>query len=372
MQISNAFRTRKVNRSGPKKFGSNGCFVRLILLLTITISLFTWAPHASACMVCVPFPTRTAADDLIASEVVVFARENPERPYTFIVAETLKGVANNEPINLLLNSTTRRQLFVDPTSYVVLTRPTSGSRWRWHSFADKAYQDFVRHVLTHIKEWRQSQNQRFDYFETLLSSNNERLCGEAVLEIGRGPYSRIKAAASKISRKRLYEVLGKFAMFEWWPTYIVMLGQSQLAEDKAYVRANFMRSAKTASTKHLAAWTTAFVEVDGAEAVSFISEKYFAGKRSSRALLVEMQKALSVLGSESDNPLRPLIVAAYRKLLETHRSMAGYVAKDLAAWRDWSLAPLFEELRARQAITDPGTRFIVSYYLSIAHKAYVH
>ena len=104
-----------------------------------------------ACQACIPFPQKTATDYLIQADTVVFAREDPERPFSYAPVETLKGAADDGGIDLFLNSSTRRVLAADEDRVVVLVRVGDGS-WRSLGIADNDYQQVVRRIIVFANE----------------------------------------------------------------------------------------------------------------------------------------------------------------------------------------------------------------------------
>ena len=58
-------------------------------------------------------PTQTAADQIIAAEDVVLARENPDKPFTYRAVDVLKGEIAAPDIDLFANSGVRRLLAAD-------------------------------------------------------------------------------------------------------------------------------------------------------------------------------------------------------------------------------------------------------------------
>ena len=328
-------------------------------------------PQAMACVVCVPVPKETTADILLASGVVAFAREHPQHLFTYEIVEMLKGRLDNKPIGLLVDSVTRRRLSAESKSRVLLVRRSSDTPWERLGFAGAVYQSFVRMVLSQASVWRQRRGKRdrLNYFETLLTSRNDTLRRQAVLEISRGPYRRIRAAASRVSRQDIYKVLANVTWLEWSPLYIVMLGQSKVKDDRTFVARRFKSNARHGTRTHLAAWTTAFIEMERLDAVEFITANYLTRQSYDRDALLEMQKAFSVLGSEYPEQLRPAIVAAYHKLIKTHPFMSGYIARDATVWRDWTFVPHLRSIKAKAMHNDPATAYAVSNYLAVARDA---
>ncbi len=122
--------------------------------------------RAEACMVCIPFPQNTVADDLLSAKVVVLARENLKKPFSYVAVEVLKGDLDAPEIDLLLHSATRRRLALNPDRSLVLAlggvkspgvssfwRPrspdadASPSTWRSLGYASPRYEAVVREIL---------------------------------------------------------------------------------------------------------------------------------------------------------------------------------------------------------------------------------
>jgi ABC-type nickel/cobalt efflux system permease component RcnA len=109
--------------------------------------------------------------------------------------------------------------------------------------------------------------------------------------------------------------------------------------DKRYFRESFRNAERFGLTKNLAAWAAAAIELEGAEAVSFIEQRYFQQPDRTQEELLETVKALSMHGTEGRTELRDRIVASYEVLLETYPELSGYIAKDLVAWNRSELLP---------------------------------
>ena len=84
--------------------------------LGVLFAAMLMSGQANACQVCIPVPEDTAADHIISAGAVVLARENPERRFTFLAAEVLKGELGQPEIDLFVNSTTRRWLEARPAT----------------------------------------------------------------------------------------------------------------------------------------------------------------------------------------------------------------------------------------------------------------
>jgi hypothetical protein len=320
-----------------------------------------------ACMICIPVPEKTAADYLIESDIVVLAREDQERPFFYETVEVLKGSDDGAPIDLFLDSATKRMLANSPERAVVLVRADARSEWRNLGYADANYEGVVRHVIDHARAWRTADHpDRLEYFAGLLGHDNRILAELAYLEVGRAPYSKIKALSDRVRPEQMRRYLTDMAYYDWRALGILMLAHTGNDQDRQHILRSFDMAERYQILGNLAAWTTAYIETKGAGAIDRIEDRYFRGSDRTRAELTEITKALSVHGSDGHVELRDRIVDAYAVLLENHPSMVGYVARDLAAWQHWRLTGPIRAIADDRADLDHQTLFAVGYYLGLA------
>ena len=116
-------------------------------------------------------PQTTVADRLIEADVVAFARENPDQPFSYRAVEVLKGELESREIDLFVNSSTRQRLKANQDMIAVLVRDKEQS-WRSIGVADKVYQHVVRRVLAVSPEWsgEQGTEKRCEFFLTLFGT----------------------------------------------------------------------------------------------------------------------------------------------------------------------------------------------------------
>ncbi len=116
------------------------------LMPMIAAALLVVATPAHACVLCLPYPQTTNADQVIGSDTVVFARENPVKLFSYVVLETFKGHYDGSAIPLFLDSTTARTLRLNPTVQVVLVQNRPGGIWKALGLAAGEYQGVMRQV----------------------------------------------------------------------------------------------------------------------------------------------------------------------------------------------------------------------------------
>ena len=298
------------------------------------------AQAAQACQICVPFPTKSAADYLIEADAVALAREDPARPFYYSVVEVLKGDPGSEPIDLFVDSSTRRVLAAYPDRSVVLVRSTEDGEagWRRIGLADEQTGPLVREVLALAPLWDRTPRRRVEYFGKLLGHENPQVRTIAHLEVGRAPYGEIKRLGDVLSRDAIHAFLKEVRYVEWHALYILLLAQSGDERDHDTIRQSFRSASRFATTTRLAAWATALIELDGEKAIDLIDSEYFGDRERGAKELEEISKALSVHGSSGHTHLRERIVASYGKLLVLAPAMTPKIADDLIAWKRTELA----------------------------------
>lgn len=344
-----------------------------VLVLATLCALVLGASETRACVICFPYPKLTHADTLLASKVVVLAREDPARPFTLAVVEVLKGSVDHGSTGVFLPSVDRRRLALNPADGVVLVQREDV--WEWLTYAKPEYKSFMREILAHALEWRGDSGtvSRFDFFASRLNDTYADIREQAYLEVGRAPYDQIKTVAPSVPMERVRTTLANVRLIEWHRLYILILGQSSEERDRVYVRKRFENAAHHRFATNLSAWATAHVEVDPAVAIEQIEDWYFKDPERTRVELEEILQAFSVL-TTSDRllvpqrtaELRRRIAGAYASLLEHHPEMSGWVANDLRRWERQALIERLREVRRNKIALDPASAFAVDNYLSLA------
>jgi hypothetical protein len=355
--------------------GSNTSRVLVVIRLVglvIGIWLLSLAGAAHACLVCVPHPDKTAADVLIDSATVILAREHPDKPFSYAPVEVLKGQVDEGEIDLLMDSATRRILAIHPERAVVLVQKRAGERWRNLGLADADFEGIVRQILAVNPPWQplESDHQgRLTFLAPLLGHENPGIRELAYLEVGCAPYGEIRRLSAMVSRGDMRAFLRNDRYLEWHALFILMLAHTGHAPDRAYIAETFHTHQRLGIRTNLAAWATAYIEVEEGAAVSVIEERYFRNPTRSTEELVEVMKALSVHGSDGHTHLRDRIVDSYGVLLDVHPAMASYVAKDLLAWQRWDFSGVLGKILEAQADVDPLGAYMIDLYVSQAKEA---
>jgi len=348
-------------------------YIVVLIAFGCLAAAYLHSPDVQACQICVPYPEKTLADRLLEHDEIIFAREVSDTPFVFYQIEVIRGYGVTEPFKMFCDSNTRRKLKAIPDSAVVLVRKQSGD-WRPMIFADAGFLSFIRTLVSTSTDWHDysSNQERLRFFSKLLNSEDPKIHQQAYLEVGRAPYSMIKALAAEIPTTQIYDLLRNYRLVEWHNLYILMLGQSPEAKDLEYIRRKVQSAARFGSTRNLAAWVTAFIESHPDSGVDEIERMYFMSKNRTNEEIEQIMASMSVLGSQTASSdfknfkLRSRIIRSYEKLLENYPEMVAYVSKDLAAWRVQAYVEQISEIRKNLETLDASSVYLVDYYLSAA------
>ncbi len=285
-----------------------------------------------ACPVCLEMPQSTMADRLIAASDVVFARENSNKPFSFITVEVLKGDQKTSEIDVFADSTTRRLLRSDQDRVAILIRSPKTSQWTNLGVADAEFQQIVRRILLFASEWSRpsGKQQRVDFFLHLINHSDAKLRDLAYLELGRASYEMIRQLGKIIPREIIRPYLRQPRYHQWRSLAVLMLAQEPSDEEREFIKAGFHSCSRFSMITNLGAWVTAYIEVDPDHAIDLIDEHYLANQERSAEEINAVIAALLIHEQFGTPRLRKRIRLSYDIARRNHPG----VAKRLAAKTD--------------------------------------
>lgn len=326
-------------------------------VFVVVCLLSTRPDQSAACPVCAPLPQTTVADDLLAAAAVVFARQNPDAPFSYRATEILRGQLDSTDIDYFVDSVTRRRLAADPGRVAVLVLESESNVWRSLGVADREYQQVVRQVVLQAADWsgRDGRRARQAYFQTLFGSRNRAVFELAYLELGRAPYETIRRFGRRVSSDDLQPLLSRSEYLEWRSLAILLLAQNPDAEARALISTSFDDCQRLSMTKHLAAWATALLEVNGPPAVQKIERLYLQESGRSPAELQGVLTALAVHGARPDGPLRHQLDDLFRTAHQSHPVVVEqFLQNQLSAGQEQYRA-LLRELQIQTRLASDST-----------------
>ncbi len=299
-------------------------------------------PAAHACLICLPVPTTSPADYLLESEVIVLAREDPGSPYWLRTVEVLKGDPTGVDRDFFLETPLQPGLSLNRNREVICAYGSHEDRsqpeWARVGVADATFTPLVHEILQHGEQWKTNLKERAAYFAGHLGHRNQQVRALAHLEVARAPYDQIREFAGALAAEDLRASLQNFRLTEWHPLYILLLSRGGEPRDHQLIAGKVRSAAQSKRTLHLAAWVTAWIEIDPEAALEFVEKHYLVNGRRDTGEIRAIYRALSVHGNRGHVHLRDRIVEAYRQVLEQQPGLAPGIVSDLMAWERWDLA----------------------------------
>jgi hypothetical protein len=301
-----------------------------------------WPPQLLlACQICLPVPTTSTVERLFDAELVVLAQEDSQNPSSLRTLEVLKGEPAVHEIDLFLDNPSLRTLALNSQRKIICAYHADASVGRWMRVgtADGVFGPLVREILERAPEWQANPKKRLDFFANYLGHNNAQARNLAHLEFARAPYEEIKRYAGVLPAEELRTSLKNFRLYQWHALYILLLAQSGEEQDRDLIVGKVHAAEKTATPLQLAAWSTAWVEIEEESALDFLETRYLGHPGRTIEELQAVVLALSVHGANSPSSLRDRIVDGYRMVLANYPQLALRIVTDLVEWNQWGLAP---------------------------------
>jgi len=328
-------------------------------LLCLTIALFVIGGSLPACPLCLGFALKepTLADEVIAAQDVVLAEAGSE-DRVLEVKSVIKGRASLSGLRIMLPEAKGDAMFL-------LTRLDEASGWKLQGRSTVSFATFLPQLtgLSGKPSADADWVARMTAMRPFIGHPDPRIARSAWMMWAEAPYRIVKAEAHQFQRNGLRQWLADPAMAGQRSLWLVLLGLMGNEEDTAWLSAQTEAAWKAGSDPQLAALLTAFTARRGGEAVDYIGQHYL---RDRDRTLEEIQAALSALGlhgREGPAEMRQDVLAAYRVFMAERKPLAGLVARDRAAWKQWEFAPAFQAMLASPEPIHPNARAAINDYL---------
>jgi hypothetical protein len=331
---------------------SNPSSTSLLLLF-----IFLLAPVLQACPICLGIVPQqaTLADEVRAAESVVIGQPG-DAAGVFTVSGVVKGDA-------ALKGTRITMADAKASGATILARTSAVEPWQSLGTAGIHLASFFKVTLDlpaaeprDDAEWAD----RLARVQPFLGHRDGRVARSAWAEWARAPYRVVRS--QRIEPEKLHAWLLDPGQSYAQPMWNILLGVCGNGDDARRTNEQLETAWKNNDAGLVPALLTARIEREGEAGVAWLEDRYI---RDRDRTLEEIQAAiiaLSVQGGVHEQ-LRPRILAAYRTMLAERRPLSGLVARDLAAWSDWSAATHFQGLLASGEPVLPQTRRAISAYL---------
>lgn len=298
---------------------------------------------AGACPICLGAGQVTKATELATAEQVVLAVPATE-PGRFRVIEVIKGArpsggtieggyprsgpsapprAGKDQALLMVRT--------DPLPTWVILGPmgTAQSGWVGKFAAGKRGEDM------RAQDWKARVELALPYLE-----NAEPLIAELVYgELAAAPYAAMRSAKSQLDARAIRGWLADSKLVERKRLYTLLLGLAGNAHDATALDQRLEAAWKAGDPTNLASMLAADLELRGAARLKWVEAKYLQDRSRTAAELEAALLALSVHGHAPGVIPRERVIQSYRLFMKERPEIAGFVARDFAAWQYWDAVP---------------------------------
>ena len=256
----------------------------------------------------------------------------------------------------------------NPGEAVLFARDVNGS-WNRLLVLDPATRPIVDLMIAHTEDWTSPDGiaERRDTFAELLNHPDAVIRELALRELDALPYKVLRERIYPVSADDLLRGIKNVNSLPSAPIRILLLGIN--GEDRARdaIADQLDHMAKTGSVTNLGAWTTAMMEVSGADGIAALGRlSPGPDSRWTEAHRIELVRALALISSEGDPGLRNAVDGAIRTLVLHDPEAALLIVQAFGANGDYSQIGFIRELVASRAFADRAGLMAATAYITRA------
>jgi hypothetical protein len=337
---------------------------------------FAWAsalaPGAAlACPICLPSQGGAAApfEQLASASAIVLAKPQAGS-HTFEAVAAIKGRALSVSPLEVADSPAARADFPAGEAAVLVRHPLA-AQWRMIGAIPLERAAWLRRVAAMPPAPEPTSDDwpaRVRFFAPDLFVDDRFVSDVAASQIAQAPYTVMRSLRGQLDGAQLVAAADRIENIPHIPLLILLMGIVNDPPARAFVTQRLAAAGSLANANELAALLTAHIEIEGEAAFPFRAAQALRSASPRPSDLGAAVMALAILGSAFEGQRRDQIRQIYRAMLEERPEIAGYVARTMEDWRDWSLA---EEVAQASHSTrvDQAARLLTRSYLESAGRA---
>jgi len=228
------------------------------------------------------------------------------------------------------------------------------------------YADLLRKVAAgkrsadrNADDWRTRVSLLLPYLE-----DPEPLVAEiAYGEFATAPYAALLTVKPRISAPAIRGWLADPKLIARQRLYLLLLGIAGDGRDAAQIERRLEAAWQAGDAAYVGALMAADLQLRGPGRVAWVDERYLLDpKRSTREIEATLL-ALSAHGDANATITRERVIASFRKFMQAHPDIAGYVAPEFAEWHYWDAVPEYVALMKSNVRQQYPSRLAIVAYL---------
>ncbi len=182
-------------------------------------------------------------------------------------------------------------------------------------------------------------------------------------ELASAPYAALRTLKLRLDAPTLRRWIDDPQLAQRQSMYTLLLGIAGDEKDAARFDRRLDAAWTSKDVTNLGPMLTADLELRGASRMKWIDDKYIRDRNRSTSELDAALLALSVQGNANGAVPRERVIRSYRVFMKEHKTLAGFVAQDLAAWQYWDAVPEYRALMKSDPPQHPASRIAIVAYL---------
>ena len=280
----------------------NACAAAAILIGSLTPSL------AIACAFHGYEPQPTLVERMISAVHVVLARPSEENAFRYEVTDTLQSTGTSVVLPMLVDSSTRRILRLQPNAQVLFARDAETEVWHRLITVDASFAPILTTIQDRLPEWEQDPEMRANYFASHLNHSDNRIRTLALRELDLAEYGTLKALNLEVDAKALQSQLDTITEMDLRAIRILLMGQAPATPELS----TFMRFRVTQGQAHesemLGAYALSLIELEGVGGIHWLDANLITSPQNTYNTRSALVQALAMHFETGDEKLRRTIL----------------------------------------------------------------
>jgi hypothetical protein len=331
----------------------------LFAALLVFVSL-----DAAACPLCLGAFQQSTAQQLVDLQHAVLALPAADGS-SYRVVEVIKGerpssgTVGGAAVHLKVAATGNKET-------LLLARDDTWPMWAAFGTIGAEHASWLRQLAAGKRwiemgadEWRARVSLMLPYLE-----NPEPLVAEiAHGELATAPYAALLTIKSRIAASSVRRWLGDPALLSRQSLYLLLLGIAGDATDAVRLESRLDAAWQAGDATSLGSLIAADLQLRGPARVAWVDEHYLRDRKRATREIEAALLALSVHGNANGVIPRARVIQSYRAFMKERPDIAGFVARDLAAWQYWDAVPEYVALMKSDIRQQYPSRLAIVGYL---------
>ena len=315
-------------------------------------------------------PEKTPIDRVLETSHLVTARADPQNKFAYRAVETLRGGGHPFKSSQLIDTQTRKRLARHPGDAMLFAFDDTDRQWRSVAYLTPEYRRVIDKVLAGMDAWGSGYSEpRLRIAEALQNHPEAELRDLAIRELDKAPYDLLRKVDLKLSTDRLLADLWNPRDYPYQSIRILLLGLSGTAAARSEVHEFIDRVSDWDWANNLGAYSTALVELDGAEGVILLERELLSNPDQPLDNLEQVVEALAIQNGVAPDEVRGTVASVLDRLVRTRPESAVLIARQFGSRNDFSQDGALKDALRSKSLKTPAEIIAVTTYLALAEQA---